>query len=72
MAPEPKSSSPYLQEQATGPYPAPTEFTLPPPPPPNPANLSKIHFDPILSSTPQSSKWSECFIVLNPKIMLVK
>jgi hypothetical protein len=49
VAPKPEGSSPYSQEPATGSYPEPTESTLPP------ANLPKIHSDPILPSTPQSS-----------------
>jgi hypothetical protein len=56
VVPEPESSSPYLQQQVTGPYPEPTEFTLHPR-----ANLPKIHSDPILPSTPPSSEWSLSF-----------
>jgi hypothetical protein len=52
---EPEGSSPYTQEPATGPYPEPDWSSLRPPPPPN---LSKIHFNIILSSTPGSSEWS--------------
>jgi hypothetical protein len=43
MAPEPEGSSPYSQEPATGPYPAPTGSNLH-----SPSNLPKIHSDPIL------------------------
>jgi hypothetical protein len=50
---EPKGSSPYTQEPATSPYPEPDRTSLRPPP-----NLSKIHFNIILPSTPGSSKWS--------------
>jgi hypothetical protein len=53
VAPEPEGSSPWLQEPATGPYPKPTESTLPPP---KPVSLTKIHFDPILSPMPYSSR----------------
>jgi hypothetical protein len=49
-----EGSSPYTQEPATCPYPEPHWSSLHPPPP----NLSKIHFNIILPSTPGSSKWS--------------
>jgi hypothetical protein len=52
MVSEPEGSSPYSQEPATGPYPEPTESTTH-----TRANLPKIHSDPILPSTPQSSEW---------------
>jgi hypothetical protein len=42
VAPEPEGSSLYSQVPATGPYPEPTEST-----PHLPANLPKIHSDPI-------------------------
>jgi hypothetical protein len=44
---EPEGSLPYTQEPATCPYPEPDESSLRPPP-----NLSKIHFNIILPSTP--------------------
>jgi hypothetical protein len=50
---EPDVSSPYTQEPATCPYPEPDQSSLRPPP-----NLSKIHFNIILSSTPGSFKRS--------------
>jgi hypothetical protein len=50
---EPEGSSPYTQEPATCPYPEPDQSSLRSPP-----NLSKIHFNIILPSTPGSSKWS--------------
>jgi hypothetical protein len=43
VAPEPERSSSYSQEPATSPYPEPTVSNLKPP-----ANLPKIHSDPIL------------------------
>jgi hypothetical protein len=51
VAPEAEVSSPCSQQPAIGPYPEPTESTLHLPPP---ANLPKIHSDPILPSTPRS------------------
>jgi hypothetical protein len=42
MAPKPEGSSPCSQEPATGPYSEQTESTPLPP-----ADLPKIHFDPI-------------------------
>ena len=50
---EPEGSSPYTQEPATCPCPEPDQSSLRYPP-----NLSKIHFNIILRSTPGSSKWS--------------
>jgi hypothetical protein len=52
VALEPQGSSPYSQETALGSYSKPTESTPHPP-----ANLPKIHSDPILPSTPRSSEW---------------
>jgi hypothetical protein len=50
---EPEGSSPYSQEPATCPYPeADWSSTCPP------SNLSQVHFNIILPSTPGSSK---CF-----------
>jgi hypothetical protein len=56
MAPEPKGSLPYSQGPATGPYPEPTESTLP-----HTASLPKIQSEPILPSMSRSSKWSLSF-----------
>jgi hypothetical protein len=56
VAQEPEGSSPHTQQLATGPYPDPVESSPHPP-----ANLPKIHSDPILPSTPWSSKWSLSF-----------
>jgi hypothetical protein len=53
VAPEPEGSSPHSQQAANGPYPEPGEST-----PHSLTNLPKVHFDPILLSTPCSSKWS--------------
>jgi hypothetical protein len=50
---EPEDSSPYTQQPATCPYPEPDQPSLRPH-----TNLSKIHFNIILPSTPGSSKWS--------------
>jgi hypothetical protein len=50
---EPEGSSPYSQQPATCSYPEPDQSS-----PWLPFNLSKIHFNIILSSTPGSSKWS--------------
>jgi hypothetical protein len=57
VAPEPEGSSPHSQQPANGPYPEPDKST----PHPSPTNLSKVHFDPILPSTPRSSEWSVSF-----------
>jgi hypothetical protein len=54
VAPEPEGSSPHSQQPANGPYPEPGKSTPPPPP----AIRPKVHFDPILPSTPWSSNWS--------------
>jgi hypothetical protein len=48
VAPEPEDSSPGSWQPATGPYPQPGEFTTPLPP----ANLPKVHSNPILLSMP--------------------
>jgi hypothetical protein len=53
VAPEPEGSSPHSQQPATSPYPEPVESTPHPP-----TNLPKVHFYPILPSTPWSFKWS--------------
>jgi hypothetical protein len=50
---EPEGSSPYSQQPATCPYPEPDRSSHAPL-----SNLSKIHFNIILPSTPGSSKWS--------------
>jgi hypothetical protein len=50
-----QGSSPHSQLLATGPYPEPVESNPQSPPP---ANLPKIHSDPILPSMPWPSKWS--------------
>jgi hypothetical protein len=50
---EPEGLSPYTQEPATCPYPEPDQ-----PSPCPPSNLSQVHFNIILPSTPGSSKWS--------------
>jgi hypothetical protein len=55
VAPEPAGSSPYVQELSIGPCFEPIGFRLH-----NPANLPKIHSNPILPSTPWSFKWSHC------------
>jgi hypothetical protein len=47
---EPEGSSPYTQEPATCPYPEPDQSSLRPL-----LNISKIHFNIILPSTPGSS-----------------
>jgi hypothetical protein len=47
---EPEGSSPYTQQPAICPYPKPDQSSLCPP-----TNLSKIHFNIILPSTPGSS-----------------
>jgi hypothetical protein len=56
VAPEPEGSSPHSQQPATGPYPEPTVSNLH-----SAASLPKIHSDPILTSTPWSSRWSLSF-----------
>jgi hypothetical protein len=53
VAPEPEGSSPHSQQPANGPYPEPGESPFPPHPLP-PTSLPKVHFDPILPSTPLS------------------
>jgi hypothetical protein len=58
---EPEGSSPYTQEPATCPYPEPDWSNLRPPP-----NLSKIHLNIILPSTPGSSKWVVSFPQVSP------
>jgi hypothetical protein len=50
---EPEGSSPYTQQPVTCTYPEPGQSSLRPP-----LNLSKIHFNIILPSTPGLSKWS--------------
>jgi hypothetical protein len=51
VAPEPEGSSPHSQQPASDPHPEPREST-----PHTPANVPKVHFDPILPSTPWSFK----------------
>jgi hypothetical protein len=58
VAPEPEVSSPHSQKPSSGPYPEPGQSTPHPPPP---TNLPKVHFDPILLSTPWSSDWAFSF-----------
>jgi hypothetical protein len=53
VAPEPEGSSPHSQQPPNGPYPEPGESTPHPP-----TDLPKVHFEPILPSTPWSFKWS--------------
>jgi hypothetical protein len=53
---EPEGSSPHSQQPATGPCPELAESNAHPE-----ANLSKMHSDPILPSTPWSSEWSLSF-----------
>jgi hypothetical protein len=55
VVPEPEGSSPHSQQ----PQPAPILSHLNPFHPP--ANLTKIHSDPISPSTPRSSEWSVSF-----------
>jgi hypothetical protein len=55
VVPEPEGSSPQSHHPANGPYPEPAESTPPPPPP---ANLPKVSSDPVIPSSPWSSKWS--------------
>ena len=50
---EPEGSSPHSQEPATCPYPEPGWSSACPPP-----NLSRVHFNIILPSTPGSFKWA--------------
>jgi hypothetical protein len=50
---KPEGSSPYTQQPATCPYPEPDRSSPCPP-----SNLSTSHFNIILPSTPESSKWS--------------
>jgi hypothetical protein len=63
VAPKPEDSSPCSQKPVTCSCPEPTESTLPP------ANLPKIHSDPILPSTPQSSQWSLSFGIFHQNIV---
>jgi hypothetical protein len=70
---EPEGSSPYAQEPTTCSYPEPDQSSLGPPP-----NLSKIHFNIILPSTPGSFKWSPslevdlrlCNLIRTPAVTL--
>jgi hypothetical protein len=57
VVPESKGS-PHIREPTNGPYPKPGEST---PHTHTPANLPKVHFDPILPSAPWSFKWSLSF-----------
>jgi hypothetical protein len=61
VVPECEGSSLHSQKPANDPYPEPGESDprTPPPPPPHRTNLPKVHFEPILPSTPWSFKW--CF-----------
>jgi hypothetical protein len=52
VAPQPESSSPHSQQPANDPYPELRESTPHPP-----ANLPKVHYEPILPSTPWTSEW---------------
>jgi hypothetical protein len=54
VTPGPEGSSPHSPEPATSPHPEPGESTPHTPP----TNLPKVHFDPILPSTPWSYKCS--------------
>jgi hypothetical protein len=56
VAPEPEGSSPHSQQPANDTYLEPGESTQHPP-----TNLPKVHFDPILPSTPRSFEWSFSF-----------
>jgi hypothetical protein len=56
VAPKPEGSSPFSKHPATGPYPEPVKSN-----PHLPANLPKIHSDPILTPMPWSSEWSLSF-----------
>jgi hypothetical protein len=59
VEPELEVPFPYLQDPSNSPYPEPTGSTSPPPPANVPNN--KIHSDPILPPTHQSSQWSLSF-----------